>query len=497
MRTTLCILSIFISGLAWSQSNERYIQLTSSEHESASIVWLSTKVEKHNKVVLKAKLFASFPIDKSHVYTLINDKKEGAKAEISTLFGNAEYEYTYERTLNLPHQKNNFQIVLEGPKEKYLSSVLEIKEKKVRILSDDDFSTRVLWVFPDPAKTEGRRTRLENSLLHYKIVVKTGILLGNKGSILVHLNDRIYAPKDSDVLRKIGDDMYEFQGSILLNQNIEINELYISVDINDSEIRSKSYLITVDEEKPSLYLLSIGTHTNLDYTAKDAQDFADIFKDQDHEDGLFQNITIETLTGYDAETQPMRIKIEEMGARMGAGIIHPKDLVILFISSHGFLEDNQLRIQGDDYDPSARIATSISFEYDVINILKKMDCKKLIFVDACHSGGGAKYNIADINYEIERLNQVQKGISTIVSSQKDEQSWEDRKWQNGAFTEAIIAALKGGRADRDGNQLITINELYDFLKVEVPAMVYRTKQKRQTPILLSDELGDVAIYFVY
>jgi hypothetical protein len=372
-----------------------------------------------------------------------------------------------------------------------------VKDGKIQILSDDDLSSRIVWVFPDPAKTDGHRLRLENSLLRYKAVIKTGVQLDSKNSVTVILNDRNYPPKQSDILRKIGEGMYEFQGSVLLNQNIQFNEVILGIEINGNLIKSKPYLITVDQERPSLYLLSIGTHTNLAYTAKDARDFADLFRNQDHRDGLFQQVTLETLTGYDAETQPMRRKIEELGARMQAGIIRPKDLVVLFISSHGFIEENELRIQGDDYDPSARIATSISFENDVVKILDKMECKKLVFIDACHSGAGAKSNVASINLEIEKLNSVQSGISTIVSSQKEEQSWEDAQWQNGAFTEAIISGLKEGKADSDGNFIITINEIYAYLKAEVPRMVFNMKKQNQNPILLSDQLGDVAIYFVH
>lgn len=479
-----------------AQSNGKYIQLTSKDREAASIVWLSTSVDADNKVMLKAKLFASFPVDESLITLLINGNKAGAKAEISSLYGNAEHEYSYERLVDISAGANQFQIILAGPKQEFASSILKVEEGKIRIMSDDDLFSRIIWVYPDPAKTNGHQARMENNLLYYKAIVKTGVTLENKNCLTVHLNDRPYAPKETDILRRAGEGMYEFQGSVLLNQNIKFNELVLSVLINGNSIKSKPYLLTVDQQKPSLYLLSIGTHTNLAYTAKDARDFAEVFRNQNHEDGLFQHVTVETLSGYDAETQMMRRKIEELGARMKAGTIHPKDLVILFISSHGFLEDDELRIQGDDYDPSARIATSISFEYDVIRILEKMQCKKLVFIDACHSGGGAKSGFAAVNIEIEKLNSVQTGISTIVSSQKDEQSWEDAKWENGAFTEAIVSGLVGGKADLDGNKIITINELYTHLKKEVPKMVFATKQQPQNPILLSEELGDVAIYFV-
>lgn len=496
MKIFLNILFLISSISGFAQSNGKYIQLTSQDREAASIIWLSTKITGSNAVDLQVKFFASFPIDENHISLIINGNNTGSKAEIVSLYGNAEHEYTYERKVELPERSNQLQLVLQGPKAEYTSSVLEIKDQEIRILPDGDLASRILWIFPDPSRTGGYHTRMENTLLNYKALIKTGVKLTNKSCMSIALNDRQYPAKNTDVLRKTGEGMYEFQGSVLLNPNIRFNELSLIVDINGNNIKTKPFLITVDQDKPSLFLLSIGTNTNLNYTSKDAKDFADVFRNQDHPDGLFENITIQTLSGYDAESQAMRVKINELGSRMKAGQIKPKDLVVLFISSHGFIEDNELRIQGEDYDPSAKMATSISFEYDVLRILEKMECKKLVFVDACHSGGGAKSNVSDINYEIEKLNSIQKGISTIVSSQEDEQSWEDAQWENGAFTEAIISGLLDGRADYDGNRLITINEIYNHLKIEVPKIVYNVKKQTQNPALLSDELGDVAIYFI-
>jgi len=164
-----------MSGLTWSQSNGKYIQLTAKDREVASIIWLSTVLESDNTVVLKAKFFASFPIDESLITLLVNGSKEGAKAEISSLFGNAEYEYTYERSVKLSAGMGQYQLVLQGPKKEYTSSVFQVKDRKIQVLSDDDLFSRIIWVFPDPAKTNGHQTRLENSLLNYKAIVNDKI----------------------------------------------------------------------------------------------------------------------------------------------------------------------------------------------------------------------------------------------------------------------------------------------------------------------------------
>ena len=141
-------------------------------------------------------------------------------------------------------------------------------------------------------------------------------------------------------------------------------------------------------------------------------------------------------------------------------------------------------------------STSVAFKQDIMNVLDEINCKKLVFVDACHSGAGQKFNVADLNYEIEKLNAVTEGITTFVSSQGDELSYEDSSWKNGAFTEAILKGLKNAEADKDQNYIITVNELSDYLRKEVPRMVMDKKGKPQNPKLLTNDLGDVAIFFI-
>jgi len=488
-------ISLFSISLLQGQSDRRYVNLSSTEKDKVSIIWLNTSVGAQNKVTLKAKLFASFPIEARHIKLLINGEEEGSKADFGSLYGNAEHEFTYERDLNLPFVDNEFQLYFQKDSLQVLSSIIEIKNKKIRILDDNDFTSRILWTYPDPAKTEGLKFRSESSLFHFSVLIKTGIQINSKSSIEIVLNNGIRSPKTTDKLLKIGTNHYEYKGSILLNNSVE-NNLYLRLIVNEDKIDSKVYQISVDEDQPSLYLLSIGTLTNLEYTSKDAEDFSKIYQNQNEDLGIFRNINIDLLNGIDATTSEIKGRIEELKIKRQEGIIKDKDLIILFMSSHGFIHNGKLRIQGDDYDSSRKRTTSIEFKRDLMDILDEINCKKLVFIDACHSGAGEKFNVADLNYEIEKLNQIASGTTTFVSSQGDELSYEDSSWKNGAFTEAILQGLKEGKADADSNFIVTVNELSDFLKMQVPRMVMDKKGKPQNPKMLSNDLGDVAIYFI-
>jgi hypothetical protein len=458
---------------------------------------MNTSIDKNNVARLRAKMFSSFQIENRHIKLLVDGEEESSKAGFGSLFGNAEKEFTFEREVTLVNPETKFQVMVMKDTLEFLSSELKIKDNEVRILSDDDFTSRILWSFPDPAKTEGHNFRSGSSLFHYSALVKTGVNLNSKSSIKIILNKAIKDPKPSDKLVKVGPNLYEYSGSVLLDNSIEQNEIFLRLIVNEENVDSKPYLISVDEDQPSLYMLSIGTLTNLEYTAKDARDFAEMYRSsQSASTGIFQNVSIDLLSGIDATTNEIKGRIEELNIKRQQGIIKPQDLIIVFVSSHGFIHDGNLRIQGDDYDPSRKRTTSISFKDDIMAVLDEIYCKKLVFVDACHSGAGSKYNIADLNYEIEKLNKISTGVTTFVSSQGDELSYEDDSWKNGAFTEAIIKGLQGAEADRDRNFIVTVDELYQYLSKEVPKMVMDKKGKPQNPKLISNDLGDVAIYFI-
>jgi hypothetical protein len=170
-------------------------------------------------------------------------------------------------------------------------------------------------------------------------------------------------------------------------------------------------------------------------------------------------------------------------------------VILTFVSSHGFLLDGDFRVQGDDYSPARQRSTSVSFRNDVVGILESIPCKKIIMIDACHSGG-ARANPEDINFEINKLNSIAKGLTVLASSRGEEQSYEDAVWQNGAFTASIIKALRHAKADADGNGIISMHEISEYVSREVAAMVKNVKKRSQNPFLVNDELGDVAIYVV-
>lgn len=358
----------------------------------------------------------------------------------------------------------------------------------------------IYWLDPDITELENKAIAQQERELVFRQKILTTEKGLKKDKIIVYHNNKILDASPKSTLRKVGEGEYIFKEHLQLTDTPNPNWVYVDFKTSKRTYRTKAGLrAEFSSEKPNVHILAVGTSTNLQYTEDDAFDFGSIYSGQEGVGMLFNEANPSIISGDKASAANIKKAVEKLKKHYDNRIIAPDDLIIVFISSHGFIYDNELRIQASDYDPGTPESTSVCYERDIIGILDKIPCKKILFIDACHSGaGGAKSNPADLNYQIKKIIDIKEGISVLVSSQKDESSYEDEKWQNGAFTEAIIQGLKNGQADLTtrGNQdgFVTIEELYAYVKTKVPEMVGETKRQAQHPIMLGKGLGDIAIY---
>jgi uncharacterized caspase-like protein len=134
--------------------------------------------------------------------------------------------------------------------------------------------------------------------------------------------------------------------------------------------------------------------------------------------------------------------------------------------------------------------------------LEKIRCKKVVLLDACHSGSSrAKsdvLNADDVNAALQSLSKFTTGWATFSSCDTNESSFEDSEWENGAFTKAFKEALTVGRAslkdgkvltaDANGDNLLSLKELADYTKLRVMDLVSRKHgtSSTQTPVFKGD-----------
>lgn len=335
--------------------------------------------------------------------------------------------------------------------------------------------------------------------LPMKVLINSNEDIRKDQIFLIHQGvAKVPLSEDSRLKRITGTTKYELTNNFQFVQSGK-NRIEVRADRRYAKpLTSDPLVFNFTPFKPNVHLLSVGTQTNLQYTPYDARDFAEAFSSQGSKLGgrLFNEVNIDTLLATSASASNIRKKVQRFQGMYKDGTIGKKDILVLFLSSHGFIGgDRQFRLQGEDYDTYAWKETSVSYQEDILAILNEIPCKKLIFIDACYSGEGAKGDGDEVDQRIEALNRRLKGVTTIVSSQGNEASYEDRVWQNGAFTEAILEVFNTSLADTDKDHFITINEMWFYIRNRVPQLVQQVKGKPQHPVLKVNELGDVAIFY--
>ncbi|MCD6556251.1 MAG: caspase family protein [Bacteroidales bacterium] len=276
------------------------------------------------------------------------------------------------------------------------------------------------------------------------------------------------------------------------------NKIQISaVNSQAYESLKESFYIRYDTEKvsPDLYLISIGVSDyknsdyDLKYAAKDAGDMTEMFKSDKK---YFRKI--HTVQIFDKEATIDNIKktkklLEESKIN---------DIVIVFYAGHGLL----------DYDMNYYLATTdINFynpsenglKYEMLeDLLNEIPARrKILLIDACHSGEIDKDEIVSENNNAENtttdteragdqriLSQssfelmknmfadIRKGTgSTVISSAGGgEFAYESNNTKNGIFTYILINGITTKKADLNKDGKIMVSELRNYLIDNVSKM---------------------------
>lgn len=257
------------------------------------------------------------------------------------------------------------------------------------------------------------------------------------------------------------------------------NVLQAVVQGTSGATSSEPLTILYSPSKPNLHIVSIGVSAaDLKYTVKDARDFAIALSGSSNK--AFEKIFVDTLLEEDLTTKTEILKaLKRLQYRYVDLQILPGDLLVIFISGHGLgAYDGSFRLAASDYDAPFMQETSLDFEQDLVNYLQSLPCRKIFFVDACHSGTASGTGLAGI---ATRKN----GLNMLVSCQPDEYSYEDDNWKNGAFTRAIVNGLQAfmrqtAPLDQNADMALDISELFAFIQKEVPALVDKKRPKTKT-----------------
>ncbi len=230
------------------------------------------------------------------------------------------------------------------------------------------------------------------------------------------------------------------------------------------------------EKLVNVYGLAVGVsryenpELSLGYAATDARQFKDLFE-KELKRG-YNQVQIDLLTDQQATRAAIRQKLEELQQQTLA----PDDLLVLFLSGHGSGNDETLRYYFLPYDAvlARRVRTTIEAAELQTLLARRHGGRVLLFIDTCHAGSmlTGKHALQALGQEIARAGNV----VVFTSSSGGQVSLEWNKWGHGAFTLALLEALKG-EADTAGTGRVTVISLEHYLDQRVRKLTAGT----QTP----------------
>ncbi len=233
---------------------------------------------------------------------------------------------------------------------------------------------------------------------------------------------------------------------------------------------------------PKLYVLAVGVSDyedndlDLSYAAKDARDFAQYFEAQ--AGGLYREVEVMLLTDREATLEAIEDGLFWLEEQVTA-----QDMAKIFIAGHGFNDNTgELYFAPHDVDVGRLRRTGLAGS-DVVDTISYLQGRVVYFMDACHSGNldvvrrGPAGGV-DLNGIIQDLSAAENGAVVFSSAAGNQFALESPAWGNGAFTLALLDALRGA-GDYNGDGSISVNELNLYVGEEVK----RLTNNQQTPVL--------------
>lgn len=283
------------------------------------------------------------------------------------------------------------------------------------------------------------------------------------------------------------------------------------------------YFKPPENKKDKLFLLTIGVskfvenQNNLEYAAKDADDISALFH---RRADAFSEVKSLSLNNEKAT------KANITAARDFLTGCTEDDYVVVFMASHGLL-DQDLNYYLATYDIGFTNPAKKGLPYEQLELLVDAvrSRKKVLLIDACHSGevdkdesatdaesigvvasaesaGAQSHTIKARGFKSAGTHSIGIGSSfevmkemfadlrrgtgaTVISSAGGQEfALESAEWNNGVFTYSILEGIETGRADLNKDGHISVTELKEYTSRQVQ----RLTNGKQNPTSRTENL---------
>ena len=303
--------------------------------------------------------------------------------------------------------------------------------------------------------------------------------------IEVRVNDELLARRQGRGVKVVSSEdtqspqqsTLEFSETVVLREGENI--IAVMAYDGDQLASTRTLRVTREVNRGQIWAVVIGiskykTVRSLKYADKDAMAFHDY---------LINNVGIipDHMTVLLNENATLRNLKRSLGTELKrhAG---PKDTVIIYYAGHGAPEPDASSPDGDGlekylipYDADAQdlYTTGLPMR-EVETIFHRLSAERVIFItDSCYSGATAGRTFSSAGHRANLsdgfLNRLSKGKGRVVltASRAGEVSEERDDLGHGVFTYYLLEGLKG-KADVDGDRIVTVDEAYSYLSIHVP-----------------------------
>jgi hypothetical protein len=202
---------------------------------------------------------------------------------------------------------------------------------------------------------------------------------------------------------------------------------------------------------------------------KDAEELARVLGDES-----IGNFKVRTLANQ--PRQEIEEQLESLFSDCGRD-----DLLLVYFSCHGLKDaESRLYFAARNTKQTRLASTAISSDWvrDQMDICHSR--RIVLILDCCYSGAFAKGMKGDTSVGLKERLEGRGGRVVLTASNSVEYSFEGEEVsgtvQPSFFTAAVVRGLESGDADRDRDNWIGIDELYDYVYQELGKVA-----RKQTP----------------
>lgn len=322
----------------------------------------------------------------------------------------------------------------------------------------------------------------DHSNVEFGFVHLSGVVEDEKGvqKLDIMINEKPLARGDARGLAVTGMNApkrHEFKERISLEKGM--NQITIRAVDSDGLISEKSLTVQYTEKRKNIWAVVIGIDKypkvrQLKYAVNDSRLFYDYLVERN----LIPADNVTLLLDQDATLEKIKSVLgTTLKNKAGKG-----DMVIIYFAGHGATEKDNFSPDGDglekyllpyNADLNDLYSTALPMG-ELSRIFNRISSERLIYIaDSCYSGasGGRTIGLTGMRANISDafMDRVAsgKGRVIITASGANEVSAENDDLKHGVFTYYLIEGLKG-KADTDKDGIITVDEAYNYVTVNVP-----------------------------